>query len=97
VKDGIPAWLQHHHKIYYEKGGHCIRWNTLMVAALLQDILQERWPLWKADLYVLEVTSPWGHYFWTDGLAYNRVKDSKLYLYDITTAIHVTLIVKIFI
>jgi len=25
------------------------------------------------DLYVLEVVSPWGHYFWTGGLAYNSI------------------------
>ena len=26
VKDGIPEWLQHCHKICCEKGGHCRRW-----------------------------------------------------------------------
>jgi len=30
------------------------------------------WLPWKADLYDLEVVSPWGHYFWTGGLAYDR-------------------------
>jgi len=26
----------------------------------------------KVGLYDLEVVLPWGCYFWTDGLAYNR-------------------------
>jgi len=25
MEDRIPRWLQHHHKICYEKGGHCGR------------------------------------------------------------------------
>ncbi len=42
-------------------------------------MLQERWPPWKAGLYDLKVVSPWGHYFWTGGLAYdNYCYDSKL-------------------
>ena len=33
----------------------------------------ERWPLWKAGLYDLEVVPPQGHYFWIGGLAYDRL------------------------
>jgi len=29
MEDGIPGWLQHHHKIYCEKGGHCGRWACM--------------------------------------------------------------------
>jgi len=36
------------------------------------DMLRERWPLWKAGLYVLEVTSPWGCNFQTGGPAYDK-------------------------
>jgi len=34
-------------------------------------MLRERWLLWKAGLYDLEVVSPQGHYFWTGGLVYD--------------------------
>jgi len=44
-----------------------------MVAALLEGILQERWPPWKACLYNLEMISPWGCNFWMDGLAYDKM------------------------
>ena len=25
IEDGIPGWLQHYHKVYCKKGGHCRR------------------------------------------------------------------------
>ena len=25
MEDEIPGWLQHYHKVYYKKGGHCRR------------------------------------------------------------------------
>jgi len=34
-------------------------------------MLREKWPLWKAGLYGLEVVLPWGCCFWTGGLAYD--------------------------
>ena len=35
-------------------------------------MLQERWPLWKAGLYDLEMISPQGCNFWTGGLVYDK-------------------------
>jgi len=39
-------------------------------------MLRERWLLWKAGLYDLEVVSLWGRYFWTGGLAYDNNETS---------------------
>jgi len=36
-------------------------------------VLRERWPLWKADLYNLELISLWGCNFWVGGLAYDNI------------------------
>jgi len=41
VKDGIPRWLQHHHKTCYEKGGHCGRQACMfwMSRSLMVDFI----------------------------------------------------------
>jgi len=47
-----------------------------MVALLLRDVLQERWPPWKAGLYsghFGKAVSLQGYIFWAGGLAYNTV------------------------
>ena len=41
-------------------------------------MLQERWPLWKAGLYDLGVVLLQGHYFQTDGLAYDNSRAMDL-------------------
>jgi len=51
-----------------------------MIAAPPWDVLRERWPLWKAGLYDLEVISLWGHYFQTGGLVYDSIPPLKLSL-----------------
>ena len=51
-----------------------------MVAALPWDMLQEKWLLWKAGLYVLEVTPPWGCSFQMSELTYDNLSKSKSYL-----------------
>ena len=40
-------------------------------------MLRERWPLWKAGLYDLEVVSLRGHYFRTGGLAYDSTRATR--------------------
>ena len=50
-------------------------------------MLQERWPLWKAGLYVLEVTSL-QVVFQTSGLAYDNVLGFVSYLTYIYYALY---------
>jgi len=52
-----------------------------MIAAPPWDMLQERWPLWKAGLYDLEVISPQGRYFQIGGLAYDTSSLQEVILY----------------
>ena len=49
-------------------------------------MLRERWLLWKAGLYDLEVVSPQGCYFRTGGLAYNIMLTILLKHFSFLTA-----------
>ena len=51
-----------------------------MITALPQDVLQEKWLLWKAGLYVLKVTPLWECSFQTSGLAYDSIPSLRLSL-----------------
>ena len=54
IEDGIPGWLQHHHEMCCEKGGHHGRWACMVRRWFHhRNVIPDRWTcIWQSVLFV---------------------------------------------